>query len=524
MKAIFKAGILALAGVLATGAASAKDNKKKTEKVSYSVTLNLDLARDTISRMIYGQFAEHLGACVYEGIWVGKNSPIPNTQGYRNDALEALRALKVPVLRWPGGCFADDYHWRDGIGDPAKRPTLINNNWGGTQEDNSFGTHEFFNLCELAGIEPYLSVNIGSGTVQEAAQWIEYVTAPNGPMAAERAANGRKEPWHLKYVGIGNESWGCGGHMRPEYYSDVYRRYSTYMRNQPGNKLFRIASGASDYDYNWTETLMDRVGARHMNGLSLHYYTCATWSGSKGSATTFDDKTYYTTIGKCLELEPVLERHIDIMNAKDSKNKVGLMVDEWGTWFDEEPGSTPGHLYQQNTMRDAMVAALSLNIFHRHSKRVKMANIAQLANVLQAMWLTKGDKMVLTPTYYVFKMYTPHMDAVNIPLGVQTHSFTDANGREVPALSATASEKNGRVTVTLTNPTLDREETVSIDLPEGVGTKVLAAEILTAPDVHAMNTFDNPDAVKTVEYKGAKVEKGRLTVTLPPVSVVSVTL
>lgn len=524
MKAIFKAGILALAGVLATGAASAKDNKKKTEKVSYSVTLNLDLAKDTISRMIYGQFAEHLGACVYEGIWVGKNSPIPNTQGYRNDALEALRALKVPVLRWPGGCFADDYHWRDGIGDPASRPTLINNNWGGTQEDNSFGTHEFFNLCELAGIEPYLSVNIGSGTVQEAAQWIEYVTAPNGPMAAERAANGRKEPWHLKYVGIGNESWGCGGHMRPEYYSDVYRRYSTYMRNQPGNKLFRIASGASDYDYNWTETLMDRVGARHMNGLSLHYYTCATWSGSKGSATTFDDKTYYTTIGKCLELEPVLERHIDIMNAKDSKNKVGLMVDEWGTWFDEEPGSTPGHLYQQNTMRDAMVAALSLNIFHRHARRVKMANIAQLANVLQAMWLTKGDKMVLTPTYYVFKMYTPHMDAVNIPLGVQTHSFTDANGREVPALSATASEKNGRVTVTLTNPTLDREETVSIDLPEGVGTKVLSAEILTAPDVHAMNTFDNPDAVKTVEYKGAKVEKGRLTVTLPPVSVVSVTL
>ncbi|MDE6438322.1 MAG: hypothetical protein K2L62_01550 [Muribaculaceae bacterium] len=220
----------------------------------------------------------------------------------------------------------------------------------------------------------------------------------------------------------------------------------------------------------------------------------------------------------------MLERHIDIMNAKDPKNRVGLMVDEWGTWFDEEPGSVPGHLYQQNTMRDAMVAALSLNIFHRHAKRVKMANIAQLANVLQAMWLTKGDKMVLTPTYYVFRMYTPHMDALHIPLGVQTHTIADAKGREIPTLSATASQKDGRLTVTLTNPTLDREETVTIDLPEGTGRKILAAEILTAPDVHAMNTFENPDQVKTEQFKGARVEKGKLTLTLPPVSVVSLTL
>ena len=392
------------------------------------LVINPSKKQSKINKEIYGHFSEHLGRCIYEGIWVGKDSKIPNTDGIRNDVIEALRKMKLPVLRWPGGCFADEYHWKDGIGPKENRKKMVNTNWGGVVEDNSFGTHEFFNLCELAGIEPYLSVNIGSGAVQEAAQWIEYVTAPNGPMAAERAANGRKEPWKLKYVGIGNESWGCGGNMRPEYYSDVYRRYSTYMRNQPGNKLFRIASGASDYDYNWTETLMDRVGAGRMNGLSLHYYTCASWSGSKGSATTFDDETYYTTIGKCLELEPVLERHIDIMNAKDPKNRVGLMVDEWGTWFDEEPGSTPGHLYQQNTMRDAMVAALSLNIFHRHSKRVKMANIAQLANVLQAMWLTKGDKMVLTPTYYVFKMYTPHMDAVMIPLGVQNHTHHRRQG------------------------------------------------------------------------------------------------
>ena len=290
--------------------------------------------------MIYGQFAEHLGACVYEGIWVGEDSPIPNTKGYRNDALEALRDLKVPVLRWPGGCFADDYHWRDGIGDPKNRPTLINNNWGGTVEDNSFGTHRFFDLCELAGIEPYLSVNIGSGTVQEAAQWVEYVTAPNGPLARERAANGRTEPWKLKFIGIGNESWGCGGNMRPEYYADNYRRYSTYMRNQPENKLYRIASGASDYDYNWTKVLMERVGRGRMDGLSLHYYTVDDWK-TKGSATQFDETDYYATIGKALEIDTVLNKHIAIMDKYDPKKKVGLLVDEWGTWFDEEPGSTP---------------------------------------------------------------------------------------------------------------------------------------------------------------------------------------
>lgn len=480
---------------------------------------------DTVSRMIYGQFAEHLGACVYEGIWVGEDSPIPNTRGYRNDALEALRELKVPVLRWPGGCFADDYHWRDGIGDPAKRPTLINNNWGGTQEDNSFGTHEFFDLCELAGIEPYLSVNIGSGTVQEAAQWIEYVTAPNGPMAAERAANGRKEPWKLKYTGIGNESWGCGGSMRPEYYSDVYRRYSTYMRNQPGNQLYRIASGASDYDFHWTETLMNRVGPGRMDGLSLHYYTCVSWTGSKGSATDFDNDVYYSTLGKALEIEPVLRRHISLMDEKDPKKKVGLIVDEWGTWFDEEPGSVPGHLYQQNTMRDAMVAALTLNVFHKYSDRVRMANIAQLANVLQAMWLTKGDKLVLTPTYYVFKMYRPHQDAEFIPLTVECDTIKDSKNRPVPSLSVTATRAaDGSVTLSLVNPVLDSARKVDIALPKGFPVKVAQAEVLAASDIHAKNTFEAPATVQPSDFRNVKVKNGQMSVQLPPMSIVSVTL
>lgn len=489
-----------------------------------SLTVDPYAGTDTISRMVYGQFAEHLGACVYEGIWVGEDSPIPNTKGYRNDALEALRELKVPVLRWPGGCFADDYHWRDGIGDPAKRPTLINNNWGGTQEDNSFGTHEFFNLCEMLGIEPYLSVNIGSGAVQEAAQWIEYVTAPNGPMAAERAANGRREPWKLKYVGIGNESWGCGGSMRPEYYSDVYRRYSTYMRNQPGNTLYRIASGASDYDYNWTTVLMDRVGAGRMDGLSLHYYTVEDGS-NKGTSTGFDDDKYYSTLGKALEIDTVIRRHIAIMDEKDPKAHVGLMVDEWGTWYDEEPGTTPGHLFQQNTMRDAMVAALTLDIFHRYSERVRMANIAQIANVLQAMWLTKGEKFLLTPTYHVFRMYLPHQDAVNIPLDIKAPVFKAANGRPVVEFDATASRAaDGSVSITLVNPMLKESDKVAIDLPGIKGLDIERAEILTASAPQAMNTFEKPDAVAPAPFKDVKAKGSHLDAKLPPLSIVTITL
>ena len=490
-----------------------------------NITVNLhpEQATDTVSRMIYGQFAEHLGACVYEGIWVGEDSPIPNTNGYRNDALQAMRDLKVPVLRWPGGCFADDYHWRDGIGDPAKRPTLINNNWGGTQEDNSFGTHEFFNLCEMLGIEPYLSVNIGSGTVQEAAQWIEYVTAPNGPVARERQANGRQEPWKLKFVGIGNESWGCGGNMTPEFYSDNYRRYSTYMRNQPGNRLYRIASGANAGDQNWTDVVMRNVG-HQMDGLSLHYYSVDNW-GDKGSATQFDNDDYYQTIGSTLQMEPLLNNHTAIMDRYDPKKHIGLMVDEWGTWFNEEPGSTPGHLLQQNTMRDAIVAALNFNIFHNHADRVRMTNIAQLANVLQTMWYTKGEKFFVSPTYHVFRMYTPHQDALNIPLDFTTAYHKDRKGRMIPELSATCTQaKDGSVTISMANPLLDKSHKVTIPMAAFKGYKVANAEILTAPDVHAMNTFENPDNVKPVAFKGATMKNGTLTVDMPQLSVVSITL
>ena len=487
-----------------------------------TVTLHADQGKNIISRHIYGQFAEHLGTCIYGGLWVGEDSDIPNTQGYRNDVLGALKELSIPNLRWPGGCFADEYHWMDGIGPRDQRPRMVNNNWGGTVEDNSFGTHEFLNLCELLGCEPYVSGNVGSGTVEEMAKWVEYMTAEDGPMAKLRKQNGREKPWKVKFFGVGNESWGCGGSMRPEFYADLYRRYSTYCRNYNGNQLFKIASGASDYDYNWTEVLMQRVGNR-MNGLSLHYYTVMDWN-QKGSATDFDAAEYYRTLGKCLEIEQVLQRHIGIMDKYDPERKVALMVDEWGTWWDQEPGTIPGHLFQQNTLRDAMVAALTLNVFHKYTDRIQMANIAQIANVLQSMILTKDDRMVLTPTYHVFHMYKVHQDATYIPLDVQCERRVVPDDRIVPTLSATASrDDEGTVHISLAN--IDLENTCDVEIALGdVKGKSVSGTILTTGNIDDHNTFEQPDKVKPADFSSARLVKGTLKVTLPAKSIVTLSI
>ncbi len=506
--------ILAAASLLSPAMVSAA-----TEKATVRLDINAIDSTVTIPAEIYGQFAEHLGSCIYGGLWVGEDSPIPNTSGYRNDVLQALKDLKVPVMRWPGGCFADEYHWTDGIGPKENRPVMVNNNWGGTVEDNSFGTHEFFNLCELIGCEPYLSGNVGSGTVEELAKWVEYITAENGPMARKRKENGREKPWKLKYLGVGNESWGCGGNFTPEDYAGAYRRYQTYCREFDGNKLYKIASGASDYDYKWTDVLMKKA-KDHMKGLSLHYYTVKGWNGSKGAATVFDNDDYYWTLGKCLEIEDVINRHDSIMNGYDPDKKVALIVDEWGTWWDTEPGTNPGHLFQQNTMRDAMVAALSLNAFHRHTDRVKMTNIAQIANVLQSMVLTKDDKMVLTPTYYVFKMYAPHQDATVVPLDVETTTRTVRDGRTVPTVSATASTKDGYLNVTLTNIDLDNPADVTIPLAD-IKKDMVEGEILTAKNIDDYNDFGRAEKVILMPFDGFKASKGNLSVNLPAKSIVS---
>ena len=471
-----------------------------------------------ISKHIYGHFAEHLGTCIYGGLWVGPDSDIPNTNGYRNDVVNALKKLQIPNLRWPGGCFADTYHWMDGIGPKENRPKLVNTNWGGTLEDNSFGTHEFLNLCELLGCEPYVSLNVGSGTVEEMAKWVEYMTAEEGPMATLRRQNGRDKAWKVKFIGIGNESWGCGGNMRPEYYADQYRRYTTYCRNFSGNHLFKIASGACDYDYNWTEVLMRDVGGR-MNGLSLHYYTVANW-GHKGSATDFDKDDYYATMGKCLEIEDVIKKHIIIMNKYDPKKNVALMLDEWGTWWDEEPGTINGHLFQQNTMRDAFVAALTLNVFNKYTDRLKMTNIAQIVNVLQSMILTNGPKMLLTPTYHVFEMYKVHQDATYLPMDLMCDKAKVKGDREIPMLSASASrDANGKIHITLANVDIDNVQNVSLDL-QGEKISGVSGRVLTSASINDHNTFEKPEYVKPAEFKGATVEKGQLKIALPPMSIV----
>lgn len=474
-----------------------------------------------IKKEIYGQFAEHLGRCIYGGLWVGEESGIPNTQGYRTDVLNALRELHVPVLRWPGGCFADEYHWMDGIGPRDKRPLMVNSNWGGTVEDNSFGTNEFFNLCELLGCEPYLSGNVGSGTVEELAKWVEYITAENGPMADMRKRNGREKPWRLKYLGVGNESWGCGGNFTADFYANVYRRYQTYCREFDGNKLYKIASGANAGDYNWTEVLM-RDAMQHFNGLSMHYYSVGDWS-YKGSATDFDRDTYYNTLALCLEMETLVQRHSDVMDRYDPKVTKGLMVDEWGTWWEVEPGTNPGHLFQQNTMRDAMVAALTLNIFHNHAARVHMANIAQIANVLQAMVLTNESEMVLTPTYYVFKMYVPHQDARLVPLAVTTETRSVEGRKSVPEIDATCSEKDGVYTLSLTNTSLEHGDEVTVDLA-GIKAKVQGGEILTAASMRDYNDFGQPEKVTLKAFKDARIKDGKLIVKMPAMSIVTLQL
>lgn len=493
-------------------------------KKTTTIILHVDQCKQLIPKEIYGQFAEHLGSCIYGGLWVGEDSDIPNIKGYRTDVFNALKELQVPVMRWPGGCFADEYHWMDGIGPREKRPKMVNNNWGGTIEDNSFGTHEFLNLCEMLGCEPYISGNVGSGTVEELAKWVEYMTSEgDSPMARLRRQNGRDKAWKVKYLGVGNESWGCGGSMRPEYYSDLYRRYSTYCRNYDGNRLFKIASGASDYDYNWTQILMERAGGM-MDGLSLHYYTVTGWTGSKGSATQFSNDDFYWTMGKCREIEDVLKKHCAIMDRYDRDKRVALIVDEWGTWWDSEPSTIPGHLYQQNTLRDAFVASLSLDIFHQYTDRVRMTNIAQVVNVLQSMILTKGDKMVLTPTYYVFKMYKVHQDATFLPMQMICDEIDVRDNRRLPLVSATASkDKNGKIHISLSNIDLENEQEVTVRL-DGTNVRNVVGEMLTSDRINDYNTFEQPDKIKPVSFSGVKIKNNVMTVKLPAKSIVTLEL
>jgi len=483
--------------------------------------LHADRPGETIHRNIYGHFSEHLGRCIYEGYWVGPDSPIPNVRGIRTDVVEALKKIKVPVLRWPGGCFADEYHWRDGIGPREQRPTMINTHWGGVTENNHFGTHEFLDLCQQLGCEPYICGNVGSGTVQELSQWVEYTTFGGvSPMATLRARHGRETPWSVRYWGIGNENWGCGGNMTPEYYADQYKRYATYVRSYGTNRVYKIACGANGADYNWTEVLMREAG-RQMNGLALHYY-CGSGKKSR-SATQFDEEDWFEQLKRALRMEELVTKHGQIMDKYDPQKRVAMIVDEWGAWHAVEPGTNPGFLYQQNSIRDALVAGLTLNIFNQHCDRVKMANIAQTINVLQAMILTDKPRMILTPTYHVYEMYTVHHDAQLIPCTLESTPYVMGPDK-IPNLSASASKsKEGRLHLTLCNlnPRLAQEVACRV---QGAQVGQITGRVLTAPEITSHNTFDRPETVKPADFKDFRATADGFSVTMPPRSVVVLAL
>jgi alpha-N-arabinofuranosidase len=471
-----------------------------------------------ISRRLYGHFAEHLGRCIYDGIWVGPDSNIPNTRGIRNDIIDALKRLQIPVLRWPGGCFADDYHWRDGIGPPDQRPKRVNIHWGNVVETNAFGTHEFLDLCDLIGAEPYLAGNVGSGSPQEMRDWIEYLTYDgDSELANLRRKNGRDKPWRIEFFGVGNENWGCGGNMQPEYYADVYRQFATFCRDYSGNRLTRVACGPNGADNNWTTVLMERA-AGHMQALSLHNYTLAAPWDDKLPATGFGEAEWFAILHDGLRMERILRETEAIMDRFDPDKRVSLFVDEWGTWYRNERG-TPGYaLYQQNTLRDALLAAQTFHIFHEHCERVRMANIAQTVNVLQAMILTDGEKMLLTPTYHVFEMYKVHHDATRLPVVLNSPEYKFRE-RTMPALSASASrDKEGRVHVSIINSHATQPIKLSCELP-GVEAHAVTGRVLTADKLDAHTTFDLPETVKPRAFDSANLEGEKLQATIPAHSI-----
>jgi alpha-N-arabinofuranosidase len=503
--------------ILLTGSGLLAQNK---------IILQADLGKDKISKHIYGHFAEHLGNCIYNGFYVGDtNKIIPNTDGVRNDIIAALKKLKVPNLRWPGGCFADTYHWKDGIGPKANRPSIVNRWWGGVTEDNSFGTHDFLNMCEAIGSEPYLAGNVGSGTTQELIDWVQYVNFDGkaSPMSKWRVQNGREKPWNVKIWGVGNEAWGCGGNMRPEYYANVYRLYATFMTDWSNNdKMFRVASGANGDDYNWTEVLMRDIPRNMVEGVALHHYSVINWN-QKGPARDFSEQQYFATMKSALKMEELVTRHSNIMDKYDPAKKTALVVDEWGGWYEVEPGTNPGFLYQQNTIRDAMIAGATLNIFNNHCERVRMANLAQTVNVLQAVILTNKEKMLLTPTYHVMEMYNVHQDATLLPVDVKSNDYV-VGTEKLPAVSVSASRDQAGVThISLVNIDATKQQEISIDI-RGSKYNSVSGRILTSKKLQDYNSFENPGKIQPTTFNDAKLTGNSLQVKLPPASVVVLAL
>jgi len=510
---------LALAATLSL-AAGLEARAQAGSPMEVTVTIRADQPGPEINRNVYGQFAEHLGHGIYGGVWVGEDSDIPNTRGYRNDVVEALKELRVPLVRWPGGCFADEYHWQDGIGPREDRPVRVNTTWGGVEEPNEFGTHEFLDFAELIGAEAYVAGNVGTGSPMEMAQWVEYITSDsNSTLAQLRRENGREEPWRLPYFGVGNENWGCGGDMRPEYYTDLYRRFATFIDAPRDNEPVKIAGGANSDDYNWTEVMLSRA-ARHMDAYSIHYYTFPGRWEDKGPSTGFGEDQWASTLANALRMDELVTKHSQIMDKYDPEKRIGLYVDEWGTWYDPAPGRNPGFLWQQNSLRDALVAAVTFDIFHRHADRVRMSAIAQMVNVLQAMILAEDDQMILTPTYHVFHMYIPFQGATSLPADIKAPRYRHSDW-SMPAVDVSAARaEDGKIHIAFVNLHPSRAASVATTI-RGANMRGASGRLLTAPEMDSHNTVDAPEVVKPQPFR-ARRDGDRLVVEIPPKAVIVV--
>ncbi len=508
-----KKQLLALVATLAVSASALAADIK--------LVVNADQPGPVIHRNIYGQFAEHLGTGIYEGMWVGPESKIPNVRGWRKDVVAALKELKVPLVRWPGGCFADEYHWRDGIGPRKNRPVKINTNWGGVPEDNAVGTHEFFDLVEQLGAEAYVNGNLGTGSAQEMSEWLEYMTGEGKSTLTDlRRKNGRDKPFRVHYFAVGNEAWGCGGNMRPEYYADQYRQVASFLKTPGNNRPIFIASGGNGLQTEWTEALSK--GVHSVNAISHHSYTLPTgqWE-HKGSAIAFPEGEWISTLANVKNIDEIITRNTAVLDKNDPSKKIGFYFDEWGSWYDPDPGSNPGFLVQRNTLRDALLAALHFNVFHTHADRVQMTNIAQMVNVLQAMIQTTKTTMVLTPTYHAFALYTPFQDATSLPARIENNPVYKVGAVEMPGLSATAARgKDGKLYIGLVNS--NANQPAELTLQVGTATpKAVKGKLLTASTMDAQNELGKPAQVVPQAFEAQAVD-GKLTLKLPAKSVVVV--